>query len=181
MGHGRRKRCLKCLNPENDDFAQADHAIVAMSTMDAGRLRYDGVPQERLRLMQELPHMVATKAFVLFDGPDAEWQQTGGQTIPALFGLVFDYSPDDGSPGVRSTGILGRRAALFPPFLIPSRVPCGFTPRSEWSLRKIVNHCGIHSVICTSFAACKKHDRWHVKKTLRITEWMPQWIHYLSK
>ena len=30
-------------------------------------------------------------------------------------------------PSVRSTRILGRRTAPFPPFLIPSRVPHGFT------------------------------------------------------
>lgn len=82
---------------------EADHVVIAMSTMDAGRLMYNGIPQERLQLMQDLPHSVATKAFVLFNGPDAEWQQTGDQTIPALFGLVFDYSPDDGSPGVLMT------------------------------------------------------------------------------
>ena len=40
-----------------------------------------------------------------------------------------DMEADD-NHGMVSTGILGRRMAPFPPFLIPHRVPHGFTPRS---------------------------------------------------
>ena len=39
---------------------------------------------------------------------------------------------------------------------------------------KIVNHCGIHSDISSSFAACKTHDARHVAKPLLISKSMPQ-------
>ena len=50
------------------------------------------------------------------------------------------------------------------------------TPPSPpyWSLSKIVNHCGIHSVISSGFAACLASCFLHVAKLVLISEWMPQ-------
>ena len=44
----------------------------------------------------------------------------------------------------------------------------------QWSLPKIVNHCGIHSVICGSFATCLASCVLNVAKQLLMSEWMPQ-------
>ena len=46
----------------------------------------------------------------------------------------------------------------------------GPRPRDRRMSPKIVNHCGTHSVISTSFATCAAHDGWQ----RQITEWMPQ-------
>ena len=51
-------------------------------------------------------------------------------------GVLFYYLPlllvgeEEDDEGIVSTRILGRRTAPFVPFLIPYRVPHGFTPRS---------------------------------------------------
>ena len=47
----------------------------------------------------------------------ASWARAPGLAAPAAGGSI-------------STRILGRRTAPFPPFLVPDRVPRGFTPRS---------------------------------------------------
>ena len=54
--------------------------------------------------------------------------------------------------------------------------PCSSCVNPSESLRKIVNHSGIHSAISSSLATCKTHDARHVAKLLLISERMPQWF-----
>jgi monoamine oxidase len=90
-------------------IVQAGAAIIAMSTPDANRVEYisasdpSDFPLQRRQLMSEVVGNPGTKAFVLFEGAEAEWQRTGAQTIPALEGLMYDYSPLDGRPGLLMT------------------------------------------------------------------------------
>ena len=55
--------------------------------------------------------------------------QLGPPGTGAACGEKLTVTPEEFEKDV-STRILGRRTAPFPPFLIPYRVPHGFTPRS---------------------------------------------------
>ena len=57
-------------------------------------------------------------------------------------------------PSVRSTRILGRRTAPFPPFLIPSRVPHGFT--QDPSTDRVVLGAGVPRAVGRG---CRGADR----------------------
>ena len=51
----------------------------------------------------------------------------------------------------------------------------------EWCLQKIVDHCGTHTDIGSSFATCKTHDARHVAKTTADDRVDAAVIHYLAQ